>query len=397
MMRQSYKNNIIQLYLIKLSKWLMLIMPVVALFYTDNGLDDFDIYLLQAIYSLSVAVLEIPSGYMADVIGRKTSLVLGSILGTFGFVLYSFSHSFGGFLVAEIVLGVGGSFISGSDSALLYDSLAAMGKQNRYLQYEGRITSFGNFAETAAAILGGAIAVFLSYRAVYVSQACIAAIAIPASCMLLEPPRKRLDKRPGLHQVLQICEYALFRDKRLRATLLLSSIIGTATLCMAWTSQVYFVRNGLSEIAITPLWVLLNLTAATVAAYAATIVGKLGERQALLVIAVGIPLGYVLLGALPLVPAIVALVFFYGLRGYATPFLKDLTNRYCGSDTRATVLSIRSMIIRTSFSLLGPAIGLLSDKISLDQALILVGSVLFCVAGGATLWIIRVLNIPKRQ
>ncbi len=76
----SIEANIYWLYLIKLSKWFLLIMPIVALFYTDNGLDTFDIYLLQGIYSCSVALLEIPSGYMADVIGRKKSLILGAIL-----------------------------------------------------------------------------------------------------------------------------------------------------------------------------------------------------------------------------------------------------------------------------------------------------------------------------
>ncbi len=121
----------------------MLIMPIVALFYNENGLDDFDIYLLQAIYSVSVAVLEIPSGYMADIVGRKKTLIAGSILGTAGFLIYSCSTSFSGFLAAEIVLGLGGSFISGADSAMLFDSLKAMHQQHKYLQYEGRITSFG--------------------------------------------------------------------------------------------------------------------------------------------------------------------------------------------------------------------------------------------------------------
>ncbi len=111
-MRQGYASNISRLYLIKLSKWFMLIMPIVALFYNHNGLSTQSIYLLQAVYSLSVAVFEIPSGYLADVIGRKKSLIFGSVLGTFGFVIYSYSFSFESFLVAEIILGIGGSFIS---------------------------------------------------------------------------------------------------------------------------------------------------------------------------------------------------------------------------------------------------------------------------------------------
>src|SRR5210317_775949 len=115
-MLRNYRRNIYNLYLIKLSKWLMLIMPIVALFYNENGLDELDIYLLQAIYSLSVVIMEIPSGYMADIVGRKKTLVLGGVLGTLGFVIYSISSSFLGFLIAEVTLGIGGSFISGADS-----------------------------------------------------------------------------------------------------------------------------------------------------------------------------------------------------------------------------------------------------------------------------------------
>jgi len=379
-MKRTLQTNIYNLYLIKLSKWFMLIMPIVALYYSDNGLDDFDIYLLQAIYSVSVAVLEIPSGYMADIIGRKKSLIAGSILGTLGYVIYSLSSDFSGFLLAEIALGFGGSFISGSDSAMLYDSLAGVKQQHRYLQLEGRITSLGNFAETTAAVCGGVIAVILSYRFVYISQAIIAAVAIPASLLLLEPPRKKMLSPPGLGHILRVCKESLFTNKKLSSTLILSSIIGTSTLCMAWTAQVYFVNAGLTEKLITPLWVILNLTVAVVAAFAAIVVEKMGKRNAILAIIIIIPLSYILLGILPLVPAIMVLLIFYGIRGYATPLLKDMANRYCDSDTRATVLSIRNMIIRIGFAILGPAIGAMSAGYSLSFALKLSGTVLLVLS-----------------
>ncbi len=389
----SVTTNIYLLYLIKLSKWLMLIMPVVALFYSANGLDDLDIYLLQAVYSLSVAAMEIPSGYMADVIGRRTSLIVGSILGTLGFALYSISGSFANFLVAEIILGMGGSFISGSDSALLYDSLATTGDENRYLQYEGRLTSLGNFAETVAAICGGLIAATLSYRAVYVSQTIVAALAIPASLLLVEPDRERLRDRPGPRQILAICHRSLFVNLKLSATILLSSVIGTATLCMAWTCQVYFVGQGLTEVTITPLWVVLNLTVALVAAVAHTTRDRLGRRLSLALIVVYIPCAYILLGSLPLLPALAALLLFYAIRGYATPVLKDLTNQYCTSDIRATVLSIRSLIIRIGFAVLGPLIGFISREASLGKALVLAGSLLLLLAAAAACFLLA--KVPE--
>lgn len=392
-MRPAIHPNIYYLYLIKLSKWLMLIMPVVALFYHQNGLDEFDIYLLQAIYSFSVACMEIPSGYMADVIGRKKSLILGSILGTVGFFLYSLSSSFGHFLIAEIILGLGGSFISGSDSALLYDSLAESGDEHRYLQYEGRITSLGNLAETVAAVCGGLIAAFLSYRAVYVGQTLIAAIAIPASIMLVEPARERFSNRPSIRQIASICHHSLFINTKLSSTLLISAIIGTSTLCMAWTCQVYFVTMGLTELTITPIWVVLNLTVALVSAAPHKVRDALGARNSFFAIILLVPAGYVMLGALPLIPALFALLIFYAVRGYATPVLKDFTNQYCSSDIRATVLSIRSLIIRTGFTVLGPLIGYGSLHSSLSFTLIITGVFLLALSLAAGIHLLR--TVPE--
>lgn len=351
-------------------------MPIVALFYRANGMDHLDIYLLQAIYSLSIAVMEIPSGYMADVVGRKKTLIVGSFLGALGYVLYSVSSGFHSFLIAEIILGLSGSFISGADSAMLYDSLAADHKHHQYLQFEGRITSLGNFGETAAALCGGLAAAALSYRTVYGMQALIATIAIPASLMLIEPPRDSMQHRPGLRHILEICRMALLRNKPLSSAIVLSSFSGIATLGMAWSVQIYFVDNGLDELTITPLWIVLNLIVAFGAAYALRIRNLLGEWPALSLIILVLPSTFIVLGTMPFVFALGVLVVFHTIRGYATPMLKDLINLHCSSPIRATVLSIRSLIIRLGFALFGPLIGIISGQYSLDSALLIGGSVL---------------------
>lgn len=388
-MRLAVHPNVYYLYLIKLAKWFMLVMPVVALFYTDNGLDSLDIYLLQAIYSLSVAVMEIPSGYMADVIGRRTSLILGAVLGTLGYVMYSISASFGSFLAAEIILGLGGSFISGSDSALLYDSLAESGDNHRYLQFEGRITALGNLAETVAAICGGLLAAYLGYRAVYIGQAAVAALAIPAALLLVEPNREKLSCQPSVRQILTVCRESMVINRKLRGAILLSSVIGTATLCMAWTCQIYFVDRGLDEMAITPIWVVLNLVVAIISALSHRVIRILGIPLAIGSITLLIPMGFILLGTSSLITGLAALLIFYVVRGYATPLLKDLTNLYCDATIRATVLSIRSLIIRTGFAILGPLIGSLSRHGSLATALVTAGIALLGAAIFAAVFLWR--------
>ena len=125
----NYNKNIIRLYLVKISKWFNLVMPVVVLFYQDNGMGMHDIFVLKAIYSVAIVAMEIPSGWMADIWGRKKTLILGSILGSAGFLMYSFSYGFWAFVLAEIILGIGHSFVSGADSAMLFDSLKDAKKQ----------------------------------------------------------------------------------------------------------------------------------------------------------------------------------------------------------------------------------------------------------------------------
>lgn len=394
---RSLTANIYYLYLIKLSKWLMLIMPIVILFYTDNGLDTYHLYLLQSAYALGVALFEIPSGYLADMVGRRTTLIWGAVLGTLGFGVLSLSHSFTGFLAAEIILGIGGSFISGADSALLYDSLAAQGKQNYYLRFEGRITALGNLGETVAAIGGGLIAAWLSYRSVYVVQTMVAAIGIPAALLLIEPARQRISNRPSLGHIFKISHDALFINKKLGATILSSSVAGVATLGMAWTAQVYFVDQGFTEKEITPLWVLLNLSVALVSASAAVVVARIGLHSAILISTL-LPAGFILLGALPLVPALFALFIFYLLRGYTTPMLRDLINRNCDASVRATVLSIRSLLVRLLFAIGGPCIGYMAGWTTLSTSLIIFGTVLLLLSVLATSYLFRhhSFQVPKK-
>ena len=154
------KRNILALYLIKLSKWFTLVMPIIVLFYEKHGLGLQDVFILKSVYSIAAVALEIPSGYLADVWGRRKCLILGCILFFFGYLCYSFTSTFTAFLFAEILLGTGQTLVNGADSALLYDTTAQYKKENLYLRYEGRITMIGNFAEALAGIFGGLLATY---------------------------------------------------------------------------------------------------------------------------------------------------------------------------------------------------------------------------------------------
>ena len=75
--------------------------PVLILYYTANGLNSTQIFTVQAAFHLAVLVLEVPSGYLADVIGRRRTLILGSLFFPLGMAVYMAGRSFGAFVAAE--------------------------------------------------------------------------------------------------------------------------------------------------------------------------------------------------------------------------------------------------------------------------------------------------------
>jgi len=353
------KRNILALYLIKLSKWFTLVMPIIVLFYEKHGLGLQDVFILKSVYSIAAVALEIPSGYLADVWGRRKCLILGCILFFFGYLCYSFTSTFTAFLFAEILLGTGQTLVNGADSALLYDTTAQYKKENLYLRYEGRITMIGNFAEALAVI---------------------AFTGIPAAFMLKEVNRSNKIQNP-VNEIVRIIRYSLVTNKQLCYNIMYSGIIGAATLTMAWFVQpvLMYLKTPVSWYGV--IWTVLNLTVGFAALWSDRVDNYFGPRKMGILILVFIVGGYVSL-AFNLTYAGLAILFvFYIFRGFATPILKGYINQMTFSDMRATVLSIRNFIIRLMFAAIAPFIGWLNDMYSLQVALLVSAGIILLPGG----------------
>lgn len=377
-MWRNLPTNVIQLYLIKTAKWFNLVMPIIVLFYQDSGLSMSQIFILKSIYSIAMVVTELPSGYIADVWGCRRTLITGAILGTVGIAIYSLTSDFNSFIAAEIILGIGLSFVSGADSALLYDSLKADNRENEYIKYEGSITSIGNFAEAFAGIAGGLLATF-SLRTPYYFQFFVAATAIPAAFFLKEPKHVQERMKLTLKEIISVLKLT-YKQAEMRSAILISSLTGAATLTFAWFVQPYFQEAKVPLSAFGVLWTLLNLTAGIISMYAYRIERFMGRKHTLLVIVILIAAGF-MLSSIEISLAGIAILFgFYMVRGVATPVLKDYINQYTDSKVRATILSVRNLEIRIIFAAIGPGLGYLTDTFSLKTALFVCGISYFLVA-----------------
>lgn len=253
-------SNIWKLYVIKGLKWFMLIMPIVVLFFQENGLSLQEVMILQGIYSFMVAVMEIPSGYLADVFGRKHTMILGAIFCFLGFLIISLSFNFWYFFIGEIILGIGSSFISGADSALMYDSLSESKKEDEYTKVEGVAYGIGNFSEAVAGICGGLLAE-ISLRLPWQVQVVVAALIIPITFLLVEPNVHKESRLPkNFNAIWQVVKFSLVENKVLKWLIILSSAVGFATLSLAWFAQPYFKSIDMPLKYFGFAWAFLNLT-----------------------------------------------------------------------------------------------------------------------------------------
>ncbi len=377
MAARALQANIAKLTFIKLSSWFMLFMPVVVPFYSSYGLSTSEFMWLKSIFSYALVALEVPSGYVADVWGRKRTVVFGCFLLTIGLFIYALAAGFWYFALAEVILAFGTAFVSGSDSALLYDSLAAQGKEKDYLRIEGRLGASGNFAEATAAILGGMLAL-LSLNLPYFVQACIVAVSTIVAMTLVEPPiARRFSPDEHLANMKRTIRLSLLEKGSLRWLILLTGLVGAITLLMAWSAQVYFEYVDLPLAAYGVIWAALNLVVGIGSWYAHRISNSISQYRIILLLVAILSISY--LGAGFSIGFLgIAFVFLaYIGRGVATPVLKDLINKNTQPEMRATVLSIRSLFIRSTFAPLAIFVGWMTDAYSVAQAFILVGAFFF--------------------
>jgi MFS family permease len=122
---------------------------------------------LSAVYYLSVFVLEVPSGYFSDRIGRRSTLLIaaGALIGSYS--CFIVGAGFWWFAAGQFLLAAGIAMQSGTDTAFHYDSLRALGREREYARREASAEQWG-MVMLALATLSGGLLGLIDLRLAYV-------------------------------------------------------------------------------------------------------------------------------------------------------------------------------------------------------------------------------------
>ncbi|GLI38261.1 MFS transporter [Geobacter hydrogenophilus] len=367
----SLRRNISLLYGFSFLQMTLFPMAVITLFWKDQiGLSLSQILLLQSIFAVAMVVMEYPSGYISDRLGYRTALTLASVLGIAGWGVYTVASSFRDVLIAETLLGISTSFISGTDSALLYESLKGTADEAAYGRFEGRSTFFGQTGEAAGALFAGVI--YARYPLIpFVLQVAVWVLALLLTRGMAEPPRERHHQANHLKEALASARYVFIENRRLRVTVLLSIALGLSSFYPVWLIQPYMRSAGVPLASFGPIWAGANLTVAIVAVFSHRLREQLRDRGMIFLLVILVWGGYLGLG---LAAGIWGFLFYYlltAMRGMRGPFLLHVAQTEIPSANRAGMLSLQSLCFRLLFAVTGPLLGRYADAHGVGNSFLL--------------------------
>jgi MFS family permease len=338
-----------------------------VLYLAFKGMSLIEIGLLESIYHLTGLICELPTGAIADVYGKKFSVVMGRILSVAGCILMIFSTGFWGFALAFILGSASRNLHSGAAEALVYDSLKNLGEEDRYKKIWGNLAFFMSIAQGLAVLIGGILA-DINFLYAYIVGSIIQLAALIAALGFHEPEILREDDKekqmgnPIFQQVLTSIKVLKVR-KMVLYLILFSALVGSLQTTVFFYSQKYFSDLSYSKTAIAIICASSSLIEAIASKYAYKFEEFLKLKGTLISVAA---INISALAGLAFMKDL-SIVFFMLTSitgGLAFTIFSDYINARIPSEHRATILSFDSLCFSVFMISIFPLFGLLAEKIN---------------------------------
>lgn len=324
--------------------------------YFQQELSAAEAILLYAVYDIGTTVLEVPSGYMSDRLGRRLTLIASAVAGLTGVLLLGIGGGFAVFVLAQLCLGASSAFASGTDSALLYESLVEAGREDEIERQELRAWRFSFVALALSAVTGGAMAME-AYSLPFLASA-VAHVGFLAVALAFAEPEHRDDAPPHGGELVRLGSLRAALTEPVLIWLFALTVLMYGYSHLPFIFGQPFILEALAGTGLEPevplvsgavsaLMMLLSVATSLVAPALRRRIGL----AAILLLAFGMQIA--LIGTLTLTDSAIAIALLF-LRmvpnSLSRPFIIARIQPVLSRDSRATYLSLQSFAARVLFA-----------------------------------------------
>lgn len=368
------KRNISRNYLYILIQNIDLTRGIWMIYLAGKGMSLTQLGLLETIFHITSFAMEVPTGAVADIFGRRISRILGRVFSLTSVILLLTADSFIWFAISFVFTALSYNLESGAGDALIYDSLKEIGEEDSYMKIAGNKEVFYQIAGTVSFLVGGILAV-RSYNTAFIITIIIGTITILQSFTFREPSIGRVKAEKGGENLfikqLKDSGRAVASSPRVSFLIIFVEVIMVFCTCIFFYLQNYLKAGGYNEAAIGMIYAVSSLAAAFIAPQVHRIERRIKEQ-----------------GILILVPLLTALciwgiafsryhyVFFIVMsitESIIFVSVSDYINKMIPSENRATILSFASMVFSFFMITLFPLIGVVGDRYSLQFSFVCLG------------------------
>lgn len=370
----AYEGNIRKSYIYRFLMEFQLWWPIwVVYLQVKRGLSLTQITLLDTPFLLLIVLAEVPTGAIADRFGRRWSLILGSSLFAVAVAIFAVADNYFVILASYTAWGLGLTFQSGADVAILYDSLKACGREDDFEKINGRLTAVRSLSVLIAIIIGAPIAEAIGYSWPILMSAGIAMLSVPVAFSMHEPAAEQEESREHYLQTLATGVREAWEQPTLRYIILFSGMIVAMTFTPLVFQQPFLRHHGVGT-GNLGLWQAPIRAAGVVSALMAyQFVSRTGERSAFFALPVLLGIGSLALAGVDRTMAAAAFLGMGLVAGAHPPIIATYINRRIGSARRATILSVQSVVGSAMLAVSQPIGGAIADNFGLRGVFLVFG------------------------
>ena len=319
----------------------------------------FEIGMLESIFHIVSSSFEIPSGVVADVFGRKKTMVLASLVSFVSGLFMILSNNFWSVAFAIGFSALSYNLESGTREALAYDSLKFAGQEEKYNRFASTEMMLYRITSSTATLCAG-FALWLGYRKAYAFDIVFSLIAIGIACSLNEVsvsndentdnkennnPNANKNAKIGyrLKNVITESWHFMITNKKARSIMVINALIGAVSTLVLFFLQAKLPIAGLNDALLGPALFVMGLGAAF-GAKASGFFPKWKYKKYIIISCIGVAFAFAMV--------FTELPYIMILGGFAGSFFDDfievrtdiILNEMIPSEQRATLISVNSLM-----------------------------------------------------